>query len=864
MRCFRAIVVVIAVLTASLPWNASTQTMPPSQREQLHAQLKAMPPREQVTILNDLASRYYRSGDFTKGLEYANSLLAIAKDNYRESDKVYIEALHNIASLLTQVGHYAQAGAVREKAYALAEKHLSKNDLLRLAVMNGLATHYSLMRRYKDAEPIFDDILADCTKYLGPDDEYTLGAKTNIAGLYQDTSRAELTVKLLKPVINYYRERGRKTEPNAITSSTLLASGYLKIGQPDKAVKLLREFEAVSRTKYGATHQSTLAVSNMLAYSLQRAGDFEAAYPIYDRVAKDAASRFGADHPNTLTTELSVVSVLLRKGDNDGAGQRLARLAPLFLRWTTAELMDTGDAASRQQLVARQSTYPDVALSVAVQTGTEVAIRLAVDVVLQWKQLQGAQEAVLSQFIARTTDPAVLELAKRLALLRNQVAIAFHLGHQAASRLLGEAEQVEFQLAGASREFAEIQRQRRVGINEVNSVLESQTGLLEFRVYRPIDLRSGKPGERRLLGVLLTKDDKPIVRDLGPHSTIEQKVSIATNFEKSDARKEALRELAAIAVTPFEDSLRRLKRVYVAPDGALNLLPLEMLPFGTKENWIEAQDLRFVSTGRALVTTRNHKLDGVMVAIGAVEFDANLSSPQPGEATDEINLSRTAGGAARLKDMKPFKALPETGKEVADVTDIWKRATAQPVLVLSKAGTREQTIKSLDAAPAVLHFATHGFFLAAPQASSGPMLLSGLALAGANLTLKGAPSADGEDGILWALEAMSLRLNGTGLVAMSACDTAQGVVDAYEGIYGLSRGFQIAGAENVLVTLWALNDMRARAFMVEFYRRWLDTGVLSDPADALRATKLEWIKSPNPAKDDPQIWAPYVLIQRGT
>jgi CHAT domain-containing protein len=49
------------------------------------------------------------------------------------------------------------------------------------------------------------------------------------------------------------------------------------------------------------------------------------------------------------------------------------------------------------------------------------------------------------------------------------------------------------------------------------------------------------------------------------------------------------------------------------------------------------------------------------------------------------------------------------------------------------------------------------------------------------------------------LEAMSLKRSGTQPVAMSACDTAQGVTDAYEGIYGPSRGFQIAGADNVLV-----------------------------------------------------------------
>ena len=41
-------------------------------------------------------------------------------------------------------------------------------------------------------------------------------------------------------------------------------------------------------------------------------------------------------------------------------------------------------------------------------------------------------------------------------------------------------------------------------------------------------------------------------------------------------------------------------------------------------------------------------------------------------------------------------------------------------------------------------------------------------------------------------------------MALSVCDTAKGVVDYFEGVYGLARAFRIAGAENVLMTLWPL------------------------------------------------------------
>jgi CHAT domain-containing protein len=152
----------------------------------------------------------------------------------------------------------------------------------------------------------------------------------------------------------------------------------------------------------------------------------------------------------------------------------------------------------------------------------------------------------------------------------------------------------------------------------------------------------------------------------------------------------------------------------------------------------------------------------------------------------------------------------------------------------------------------VLHLATHGFYLGG--GSQEPMLLSGIALAGANRELAGV----GADGILFALEAQGLNLEGTELVVLSACDTAQGSLDYSEGVFGLARALRTAGARNVLVTLWKLNDGEARDFMVEFYKRWL-AQVRSEPAKALRDTQLSWLKQDT--RRDPRVWAPYILIE---
>jgi CHAT domain-containing protein len=64
----------------------------------------------------------------------------------------------------------------------------------------------------------------------------------------------------------------------------------------------------------------------------------------------------------------------------------------------------------------------------------------------------------------------------------------------------------------------------------------------------------------------------------------------------------------------------------------------------------------------------------------------------------------------------------------------------------------------------------------------------------------------------------------------------------------------------VLVVLWPVEDRAARIFMEDFYSTWLGQAE-SDPAAALRATQLSYIASPDPARRDPQTWAPFVLFE---
>jgi CHAT domain-containing protein len=102
-----------------------------------------------------------------------------------------------------------------------------------------------------------------------------------------------------------------------------------------------------------------------------------------------------------------------------------------------------------------------------------------------------------------------------------------------------------------------------------------------------------------------------------------------------------------------------------------------------------------------------------------------------------------------------------------------------------------------------------------------PMHRSGLALAGAQTTLgawtRGEVPPIQNNGIVTAEEVGGLKLNGTWLVVLSACDTGLGEARAGEGVMGLRRGFIQAGAQNLLMTLWPISDQTTVKIMLDFY-----------------------------------------------
>jgi CHAT domain-containing protein len=184
--------------------------------------------------------------------------------------------------------------------------------------------------------------------------------------------------------------------------------------------------------------------------------------------------------------------------------------------------------------------------------------------------------------------------------------------------------------------------------------------------------------------------------------------------------------------------------------------------------------------------------------------------------------------------------LPATRSEVAAIAALYG---PQMATFLGAEATEERA-KELAPRARVLHFATHGLL------DERFPLDSALALA--------APPAAGgqrENGLLQAWEILAGPPLAADLVTLSACETALGREAGGEGLLGLTRAFQYAGARTVVASLWGVADDSTSALMAAFYRH-LRSGSPKD--EALRRAQLELLG--DPATAHPYHWAAFEVV----
>lgn len=197
--------------------------------------------------------------------------------------------------------------------------------------------------------------------------------------------------------------------------------------------------------------------------------------------------------------------------------------------------------------------------------------------------------------------------------------------------------------------------------------------------------------------------------------------------------------------------------------------------------------------------------------------------------------------------------LPNTQNEVLEVAKLLNNESINSKCLLQGEAT-EENLNNLSSTFDLIHIATHGFYKD-DGADKINQFDWGLYLTGAldYINNNQATNKMIDEGIVYGPEIELLNLSKTKLVVLSACETGFGRQSTM-GKISLSSSFIMAGAKNVLSTLWKVDDKVTMEFISEFYKNLLQ---IKNIKSALRKTQLEFLEK----YKSPYYWAPFMLLQ---
>jgi CHAT domain-containing protein len=163
--------------------------------------------------------------------------------------------------------------------------------------------------------------------------------------------------------------------------------------------------------------------------------------------------------------------------------------------------------------------------------------------------------------------------------------------------------------------------------------------------------------------------------------------------------------------------------------------------------------------------------------------------------------------------------------------------------------------------PCVVHLSTHSFTLDATNSPFSKYFsdkelaykTTGLMFTGASHTLQGYEMPyEMNDGLLYAEEIALYDFSYIDLLVLSACQTGLGEIGG-DGVYGLQRGFKIAGVNTIVMSLWEVSDAATEVLMTKFYSLLAKGKSKREAFDAaVGAVKKEY--------ESPEYWAAFIML----
>lgn len=849
---------------------------------------------EVAQVLYDLAWLYRSQFKYTEAEKLFQRVLRIREKAYGEEHPRITSILNNLAGLYSDQRKYDEAERLYRRSLAIREKAYGTDHPRVASELSNLANLYLYQGKYDEAEPLLKRALQIREKAYGPEDEFLSTPLGNLAWAYIYQGNYDEAEPLLKRALQI-REKAHGPDGEPVASPLYaLARFHISQGKFDEAEPLLQRaisiYEKISKT----SHPNVAVFLNYLSDIYIHQDKYSEAEPLLRRALDILIKVVRPEHPEVGIVLSNFARLYYARGQRDQAqaffDRSLQNMAKQF-EYHFTYMSEKERLLFLDKVSEAFPLYYSFCFAYRKQDPTLVGKMY--DVLLWQKGFVVSSISTLRSQILASGDPEALKLLEKLTAIKTQLAnliIAQPIGRRPSRTLVQQLEketnELEKELVRRSTTFAEQKRLAHITWRDVQKALKKKETAVELVRFRYHD---GKRWTDKIYyaALIVTPESEtaPTLVLLGEEEKLEgSPLSEYRKLVEARVKPRARSDSTIYSAfwKPLETALAKTKRIYLSPDGILNLISWGALPAGDGRLLMEKYDLRTLSSTKDILREKYSHEAKSTVLIGnprfSLEEDQHRTVARTLQQTEQSKLLLAAserGRRSREQRGGNLPSLPGTKEELESIQSLLKKEGWETELYTEE-NALEEAIKSVQR-PRVLHVATHGFFLPdqevdqldvrdvseeRPSGRENPMLRSGLFFAGADQTLLGGSTPpELDDGVLTAYEATGLNLHGTELVVLSACETGLGEVKNGEGVFGLRRALQVAGAEAVLMSLWPVPDQETKELMTLFYNKWLAG---KDKYKAFREAQMELRAKVKEryGHDLPFYWAAFVLVGR--
>ena len=784
---------------------------------------------------------YATMGRYTQAEAFTAGALDIRKEKFGEEDPGVASSLNNYAVLHYNLGRYNEAEKTFSSALSVVRSSELTSSMPHSIILNNQAMLFQAIGRFQEAEASLQQAIDIAEKLQSKKSKNHLKFLSNLALLYQQMGKYDDAEGIYLGM----EKRLGKTNPDYASMLSNQASLYMLMDKKDKVENLLKTSAGIYKSSFGEDSPAYAKVISDLGNFYRINARYAEALSLLEKALAIREKSLGKNHPHYVQSQEDLAIFHWKNGAPDKARALYGELMTRSLEFINTYFPPMSES--------EKTKYWDV-LSPRFQRFYNFAIDVSPNIPDVVKDLFDYQIATKALLLNSTNKVKQSILNSRDGLLIRDYMIWVDQKEQLA-RLYAYSKTelkeqkinldsieratngMEKSLSERSKDFSEGYRATGTSFTKIRDLLTESEALVEIIRVRNYD-QVFTNGSRYV--ALILKKGMPLpsmkVMENGDQletryakfyrNAIQQKVQDDYSYDQYWAR--------------LEEELQNKKAIYFSPDGVFNQLNLNTLKKPGADYIINRYDLTILGNSKDLITIKSKK------PVNTGKHATLLGFPDYGGSN--------------------ITALPGTKVEIDAISNLLK-ASGYQLNVLTLAGATEAKLKSVKS-PELLHIATHGYFLQDVEksgaafgihlenASDNPLLRSGLLLAGAAKTLSGAASpnlSSNDNGILTAYEAMNLNLEGTQLIVLSACETGLGDIRAGEGVYGLQRAFQVAGADALIMSLWKVDDTATQLLMKNFYTNWIK---LRNKQKAFRQAQVQLMAR----YKDPYYWGAFIMM----